>query len=54
MGGLSFAPAMVPLRPFLVLAPLPPPFADKRQRDWKAVGFRAKTGKIGIPHCPVA
>jgi hypothetical protein len=48
MGGLSFAPAMAPLRPFLVLAPLPPPFADKRQRGWKAVGFRAKSGKLAF------
>jgi hypothetical protein len=38
----------MPLRPFSVLAPLPPPFADKRQRGWKTVGFRAKTGKLAF------
>jgi hypothetical protein len=38
----------MPLRRFSVLAPLPPSFADKRQRGWKTVGFRAKTGKLAF------
>jgi len=52
MGGLSFAPAMVPLRLFLVLAPLPPPFADKRRLEGGRLPCQDR--EIGIPHCPVA
>ena len=48
MGGLLFAPIVVLLGSFVVLALLPKSFADKRQPGLEAVGFRAKTGKLAF------